>query len=74
MIITIKELNHLNDIIKDIYEYVEKIDIDDGYIIIYYTKGNPNRAIKTCIPYKNEDLKNLIKNLIEYLDIEFSLW
>lgn len=74
MIITIKELNHLNDILKDIYEYIDRIDIDNGYIYIYYVKGNPNRAIKTAIPYKNEDLKNLLKNLIKYLDIEFSLW
>lgn len=74
MIITIKELNHLNNIIKDIYEYVNKIDIDNGNIIIYYVDGNPNRAIKSVIPYKNEDLKNLLKNLIEYLDIEFKTW
>ena len=74
MIITIKELIHLNNIIKDIYKYVDKIDIDKGNIVIYYTKDNPNRAIKSVIPYKNEDLKNLLKNLIKYLDIEFSLW
>lgn len=74
MIITIKELNHLNNIIKDIYKYVEKIDIDNGYIIIYYIKGNPNNAIKSCIPYKNEGLKEILKNLIKTLDNEFKTW
>ena len=40
-IITIKELNHLNNILKDIYKFVDKIDINNGYIYIYYVEDNP---------------------------------
>lgn len=73
-IITIKELNHLNNILKDIYKFVDKIDINNGYIYIYYVEDNPNNAIKTAMPYHNEDLKEILTNLIKYLDIEFDLW
>lgn len=73
-IITNKELNNLNNILKDIYEYVDRVDINNRHIYIYYVEGNPNRAIKSVIPYHDEDLKEILKNLIKYLDIEFSLW
>lgn len=74
MIITSKELKHLNTIIQDIYKYVKIIDINNRDIIIIYSGNNPNRKIKTLIPYEDEDLKNLLKKLIKYLDKEFGVW
>lgn len=74
MLITIRELNHLNTLLKDIYRYFDNVDIDNGYITIYFTKDNPNNALKYVMPYENEDLKNLLKKLIKVLDIEFNMW
>lgn len=72
MNITIRELNHLNIIIKDIYKYINNIDIDNNYIIIYYN-DNPKGVIKECLTYKNESLKEILKILLETLDNEFEM-
>lgn len=72
MIITIRELNHLNTIITDIYKYVNNIDINNGYIIIYFNE-NPKRILKECLPYNNESLKEILKILIKVLDNDFEM-
>ena len=72
MIITIRELNHLNTIITDIYKYVNNIDINNGYIIIYFNE-NPKRILKECLPYNNESLKEILKILIKTLDNDFEM-